>query len=297
MKRVTLAQARSKPALDFVLPGLLLGSVGLIVGQGAVGKTYLALHTGIALPLGRAIAEHNGEALWPAQASGKVAVILGEDPPEIVQDRLHSLRAGLQLGESDEEILDHDLEVISFTDEDDDMRLAIKNGSRLERGPFYETLKVFCEGRRLVIIDPLALVALGLEEKDNGDMAQLMRMLAGIARATGCAILVLHHIGKSKDGGEDWEKARGASSLTTSVRLQVNLGPPSDDECKDLSIPKEDRSMWVRVAQTKANYGAPAAARLLRRGQGGVLRAMPAAMLAGAGETKPKKQGGRNGAI
>lgn len=297
MRRVTFAQARSKPRLDFVLPGLLLGSVGLIVGQGAVGKTYLALHIGIGIPLGRPVAESNGEALWPAQSSGKVAVILGEDPPEIVQDRLHSLRAGLQLDERDEEILDHDLEVISFTDEEDDMRLALKNGSRLERGPFYETLKGFCEGRRLVVIDPLALVALGLEEKDNGDMAQAMRMLAGIARATGCAILVLHHIGKSKDGGKEWERARGASSITTSVRLQLNLEPPSDPECKDLGIPLSDAGMWVRVAQTKANYGAPTAPRLLRRAAGGVLRAMPEAMLAGAGEAKQKKQGGRNGAI
>ena len=297
MKRVTFSQARTRPNLDFVLPGLLLGSVGLVVGQGAVGKTYLALHVGIGIPLGRPIAEANGEALWPAMESGKVAVILGEDPPEIVQDRLHSLRAGLQLDERDEEILDQDLEVVSFTDEDDDMRLALKNGSRLERGPFYETLRAFCEGRRLVIIDPLALVALGLEEKDNGDMAQVMRMLAGIARATECAILVLHHVGKSRDGGEEWEKARGASSLTTSVRLQVNLGPPTEDECRDLSIPIDDRGMWVRVAQTKANYGAPAAPRLLRRAAGGVLRAMPASMLAGAGEAKQKKQGGRNGAI
>uniref|UniRef100_E6PSI5 Putative nucleoside triphosphate hydrolase n=1 Tax=mine drainage metagenome TaxID=410659 RepID=E6PSI5_9ZZZZ len=297
MKRITFVQARSKPHLDFVLPGLLLGSVGLIVGQGAVGKTYLALHIGIGIPLGRPIAEANGEALWPAQSSGKVAVILGEDPPEIVQDRLHSLRAGLQLDERDEEILDHDLEVISFTDEDDDMRLALKNGSRLERGPFYETLRGFCEGRRLVIIDPLALVALGLEEKDNGDMAQAMRMLAGIARATGCAILVLHHVGKTRDGGEDWERARGASSLTTSVRLQVNLGQLAEAECKDMGIPIDDRGMWVRVAQTKANYGAPAAPRLLRRAAGGVLRAMPTPMLAGAAEAQQKKQGGRNGAI
>jgi RecA-family ATPase len=295
MKRITFAQARSKPRLDFVLPGLLVGSVGLIVGQGAVGKTFLALHIGIGVSLGRPIAEHNGEALWQAQASGKVAVILGEDPPEIVQDRLHSLRTGLQLDERDAEILDHDLEVISFTDEDDDMRLALKNGSRLERGPFYETLRAFCEGRRLVIIDPLALVALGLEEKDNGDMAQVMRMLAGLARSTGCAILVLHHIGKTKEGGEDWERARGASSLTTSVRLQINLGQLAEAECNDLGIPIDDRGMWVRLAQVKANYAAPAAPRLLRRAAGGVLRAMPVTMLAGAGASKEKK-GGRNGA-
>ena len=216
MKRCLFSTAKTKPHLDFVLPGLLAGSVGLIVGQGAVGKTFLALHIGIGISLGRPIAEHNGEALWQAQASGKVAVILGEDPHEIVQDRQYSLRGGLALHQQDEEILDQDLEVISFVDEDDDMRLALKNGSRLERGPFYETLRGFCEGRRLVIIDPLALVALGLEEKDNGDMAQVMRMLAGIARATRCAILVLHHVGKSKDGGEDWEKARGASSLVDS---------------------------------------------------------------------------------
>ncbi|EQD50823.1 hypothetical protein B2A_07170, partial [mine drainage metagenome] len=40
MRRVTLADAQFRPDLDFVLPGLLRGTVGLIVGQGAVGKSF-----------------------------------------------------------------------------------------------------------------------------------------------------------------------------------------------------------------------------------------------------------------
>ncbi|MGE0107963.1 MAG: AAA family ATPase, partial [Thiomonas sp.] len=64
MRRCTFAQAAQPlPALDFVLPGLLTGTAGLIVGPGAVGKTFLALQIGISTALGEPAAQGDGGAL------------------------------------------------------------------------------------------------------------------------------------------------------------------------------------------------------------------------------------------
>jgi RecA-family ATPase len=81
MKRCTFKQASGAlPPLDFVLPGLLVGTAGLIVGPGAVGKTFLALQIGIGIALGDDVCAGDGGALFPATQSGDVLVILGEDP-------------------------------------------------------------------------------------------------------------------------------------------------------------------------------------------------------------------------
>ncbi|MGE0106622.1 MAG: hypothetical protein AB7S53_06590, partial [Thiomonas sp.] len=106
---------------------------------------------------------------------------------------------------------------------------------------------------------------------------------------------LLHHVGKTSDGGEAWEKSRGASSLTTAVRLQINLSPPSASECEKYGISEEDRGFYVRVAQVKANYASPREPVFLRRGKGGVLSAAKLVEVPRA-ETQGRKRG-RNGAI
>ncbi len=282
MKRCLFRDLKNLSPLDFVLPGLIAGTIGLIVGRGAIGKTFLALQIAISLVLRRAIAEVEGVvggagALWPAQKSGPVLVVLGEDMPIVIQHRMDALREGMRLSDSDLELLDENLEIMSATDLGDDLRLVKKDqGGNVERGPFFDLLIELCRGRRIVIIDPLALLAAGINENDNGQMTQFMRILAAVATETGCAILVLHHSGKTGSGsGEDWEKSRGASAITTSVRLQINLSPPSQDDMTQLAISEEDAGYWIRVAQVKSNYAAPKPAVWLRRGKRGVLHSYP----------------------
>ncbi|MHB1668987.1 MAG: helicase RepA family protein [Thiomonas sp.] len=273
MKRITFSEAAEPPHLDFVLPGMLAGTVGLIVGQGAVGKSFLALHIGISVALGKAACTGMGDALWPAPASGPVAIVMGEDIPHVVHYRLHELRAALS--PDDLAQIDAELDVQSWTDEQDDLRVIQRQpGGLIGHGPFYAKLRALAEGRRLVILDPLAFLH-DCDENNNGDMTTLMRALGGIARATGCAILVLHHIGKSKDG-DDWERSRGASSLTTAVRLQLNLTVMSEKEADEYGIADDlERHFYIRLAQVKANYGRPAEPKWLRKQPGGRLMAYP----------------------
>ncbi|WP_197033058.1 AAA family ATPase [Thiomonas sp. FB-Cd] len=282
MKRCLFSTAKNLPPLDHVLPGLLAGTVGLLVGQGAIGKTFLVMQIAISTVLGRAIAASSGlhagdggSVLWPAPKPGPVLLILGEDIHDVVQHRQAALKNGLQLTDEEIEILDSELEILSATELGDDMRLVQKDpAGNIQRGPFFDALLELCRQRRLVILDPLALLIAGVNENDNGQMTQFMRVLTSIAAETGCAILLPHHVGKTgAGGGEDWERSRGASALTTSVRLQLNLGPPSKDDMGQLGISPDEAGYWVRVAQVKANYAAPKPHVWLRRGPGGVLAA------------------------
>src|SRR5579885_96431 len=70
LKFLTLVDGKERQTLDFVLPGLLSGNVGLIVGQGAVGKSMLALSIGLGVATGRKVAG----GLWTPGGVGPVVI-------------------------------------------------------------------------------------------------------------------------------------------------------------------------------------------------------------------------------
>jgi len=275
MPSISFADAYDPPPpLRFILPGLLEGGVGLVVGQGAIGKTFLALEILRGFCMGDGIAQGTHGALYAKHeiGEGEAGAILGEDPPEIITHRLHALVRGHRMERADARFLSEVLDIKSGVGIDMALVTPGPHG-QLVPSPFYAALKAFCTGKKLVIIDPLLFLSGGIDEKDNAGMGMLMRLITRIAHETGCAILVLHHAWKGGDDGrEEAARARGASSITTSTRLQLDMRPPSAMEMKEYGIPAAERDFYVRVAQVKANYSAPRDAAWLRRGEGGVLR-------------------------
>ena len=265
LSRATLASARSRPELDFILPGLLAGSVGLIVGQGAVGKSFLALHIGLAVATGRRVAG----GLWTPGGSGRVTLVFGEDQPALLQERLYWLREAERLGDDEAETIDESLTI--FSGHGHDLRILAREGGRIVGGPFLPVLRELCVGQRLVILDPLAFLS-DLDENDNSGMTRLMQVLQGVCRDTGTTIIVLRHVSKNGAGErEDWTVARGASALTTACRWQVNLSPPNKVERETFGIEDAMRGFWVKVALVKTNYGQPQEPGWVHRLQGGAL--------------------------
>jgi RecA-family ATPase len=272
--RVAWSDCLNQPEpLEFVLPGLLVGSAGLLVGQGAIGKTMLALEVARAVAMGDAVAG----GLYAAHEidPGAVGLILGEDPPEVIKHRLHAMAKAHGMGEEDAAFLDQVCDVRSGVGMDMSL-VAQARGGEVVPGPFVNILSEFCESKKLVMLDPLLLLAGGLNEQDNTVMGAVMRVLTRIAHETACAILVLHHVAKggASDGREEQDRSRGASSITTSIRLQLDMRKPTASEMMDCGIPDGERDFYVRVAQVKANYSAPRDVCWLRREPSGLLRAV-----------------------
>ena len=262
LKFLTLVDGKERQTLDFVLPGLLSGNVGLIVGQGAVGKSMLALSIGLGVATGRKVAG----GLWTPGGVGPVVIIAGEDSEPIIRERLYWLRQAEKI--DDEEAAEIGAQLRIASGYGVDLRIVTRNG---ETGPFYDELRRICEGHRLAVLDPLVLFCDG-DENDNAAMTRVMRALAGIARETGCTIVLLHHVSKSGAGDrEAWTAARGASAITTAARWQVSLMPPTKDDLAELGIAADLRRYWVRVAVDKSNYCETPDPQWLRRERGGVL--------------------------
>lgn len=275
------------PALDFVLPGLLSGTVGLIVGQGGLGKSMLAMEAAMSVAAGADIFHLFGQA----PARGPVAVIAAEDPEPILRIRLRSLRD--QCGQWEEEVREgftlfpvygHG---VSFG--------VIEAGTPylMPSGEWSMVENRLAEIRpRLVVIDTLNRLLGSLSERDEGHMSMVLGMVERLCASIGCAAILVHHTNKaSANAGQadEQQAVRGSSVLTDNCRWQTNLVPMPRDEATGRGMDDGTRRMWVRSVLAKVNYGAPREDLWLERQDGG--------MLLGGGEPPPlvarQQQGGK----
>jgi hypothetical protein len=239
--------------LDFVIPGLVSGTVGSIVAPGATGKSWFALQIAAAVA--------GADTLDIRPPTGRVLYIASEDPRDVLHARIHTLAA--RLGRAQRDALIENLYVwptLGRTgDLLDDGRTA---GDIIERG----------EGCRLIVIDTLSRWHTG-DENARADAARVMRRLEQITAETDAAVLFLHHTSKAAvlDGnGATQQAARGSSVWVDEARFCLTLSKCSESEARDFGIDGELRDFFVKVTVAKANYIAPQPARWLRRRDGGM---------------------------
>lgn len=266
-----LRAAETRLDIDYVLPSLPLGSVGLIAGPGSVGKTYFALDLIASVALGRSLS--NIEGGFSHLRPGKTAILLGEDPPEIIHNRLHAMAKAHFLSDVALCALERAAKVISMVGED--MRLIqVAQGNFITDADFLLKLEKLCHGRRLVILDPLIRLHDG-PENDNNVANKLMLNIQRAALKNRCSILLLHHVGKGDK--ESWQASRGASAYTTSVRWQMNVLPPNKDEIEQYHLDQNGRDPrhFIKCTGVKMNYGSYVNEFWMIRRQDGVLFHLP----------------------
>lgn len=256
------AFSQEAPTLDFVFDGLLAGTVGSIVAAGSTGKSYLALGILADLATGK-----NQLGLGIQECDQGTVYLTIEDPREILHQRMHAI--GSMLAPDDRLKMQRRTHVESQVGSL--LHLVNQNG-------FYSQslIDAMCEafaGKRLVILDTLRRFHSG-NENDSGHMSTLISCFEQIAHRTGAAILFLHHVNKTSSfqgTGLDQGASRGSAALTDNIRCQINLNTMSADEAKQFGIHENERTKYVQLYNSKANYQKDNGIRWLKRGLGGVL--------------------------
>jgi RecA-family ATPase len=136
----------------------------------------------------------------------------------------------------------------------------------------YHALLDYCQEARprLVVIDPLAAFFHG-DEDSAGEMAAFAQMLIRIARASGGAVLLVHHANKSGSRELDMMSARGSVALVAASRYVASMRPVAESTAKRLGC-EDEIKQYVEVAVTKTSYGvAPDGSQFLHRGDCGIL--------------------------
>lgn len=288
MARIDIRNAfNCAPApLDFVLPGLLVGTVGTLFSPGATGKSFLLLEA--AMGIACSVAGGDLLGLRAGLPSGRrVAYLAAEDGVPVLEQRIHAI--GQRLPPAARDAIADALDIECMVGR----RFNIMDASHLR------ALVDFSAGARLLVIDTISRVH-ELEENAAGDMARLLGALEYAAAETGAAVIFAQHVAKSaaRDGqGDQQHAARGSSVLTDNARWGAALTRMtateslgySDDPIGLRPVGAAARGWYVRMSIPKNNYSGPIGDRWFRRSEGGVL--VPANLIEIKGGKSQAKDG------
>jgi hypothetical protein len=170
------------PPLDYVLPGMLHGSVGALISPGGAGKSFLALQLAIQLASGFDTLGWNQKL-----KTGKVTFFAAEDPERALHYRLHAL--GQRLDSATRERAAEGIALYPLVGGPDRLDLLCPESK--------DTMVELSRGSRLVIFDTLRRFH-AANENDSGDMSRVVAALEEIAAKSGASVLFLDADAKTR---------------------------------------------------------------------------------------------------
>ncbi|HSH85382.1 MAG TPA: helicase RepA family protein [Guyparkeria sp.] len=257
-----------RPQLDFVLPGFLSGTTGMIVAKGSTGKSWLAMQISASVASGMPLA---GGVLDGPENTGRVLILGWEDTADVFRSRLIDLvkyYLDNDISEDTLELIDERIEVVSM--HGDLSTLVDADG---KPGTLVPYLLEIAPEYRLIILDPLARI-FGGNENDNGHATRAIAICDAIARKSGPSILLPHHAAKyasaNGQGGEQ-SASRGASGFVDAARWVATMQVMSEQEADKHGIDHDHRKRYVKFSLPKANYVAPISDSWMKRSAAGPL--------------------------
>ena len=255
--------------LDFVLPGFLAGTVGILFAKGSTGKSFWSLEAAIAI--GCEVAGANVLEL-DLKTSGSVLYLSLEDPVPVIEHRLRAVGRRISLD--------------AMRAVDKNFQIADLNGKCFDlMDDSWITWAITAgQGKRIIIVDTVSRIH-HMDENSNGDMGALMQRLDRLAAETGAAILLLHHANKAADrmGDADQQGAtRGASVLLDNARfgaamIKMTAHEGTTYHTTDGKKIAGRKGFYVRMSFPKINYSMAPDDCWYERTDGGVL--VPAELL------------------
>jgi len=195
----------------------------------------------------------------PARAA-RVVYLCGEDPAEILHERIYTIARGMGLaGEGNlaavhGRMLRKNFRAVPMVGMDRVLigRDAAGNPTRTAT---YEWLSESLAGMGrvdLVVIDPMSRFY-GLDENDNPSATAWIACLEALAKTHGASVLFSHHSSKAvvKDGNITRDTGRGASAIHDGVRMMISMGSADGDT---LGLPDEGGQGFIEIAHVKGNY-------------------------------------------
>jgi hypothetical protein len=201
-----------------------------------VGKTIVALALGMAIALGRPLWE-----LWNV-SRGPWLHLDYEQGRRHTKARIHRLARGF--GVSDEELR----ELIEVGT----VRIVVMPDLRLTTPNATDHFRRVFDGVRLVTCDSLRVMLGGIDE-NSSQVRALMSAISSASDATGAAVALIHHAGKTRTDGDRSRKemARGSSAIVDELQSMFVMSKKRDERVT-LVTHEKDRELG---GETVADFG------------------------------------------
>jgi RecA-family ATPase len=230
-------QNQPVPPRDWIVQDKIpAGTVSLLTGDGAAGKTTLSLQLAVARALGR-------DWIGTIPSPGKTLFLSAEDDAGELHRRLDAIRQHYGASFSDL----GDISLVDLVGEDAVLGQLQRSGMIAATALFEAvTAQIAAFGPDLVIIDALADAFAG-DENNRAQARQFIGLLKKPARQHGCAFLCLAH--PSLYGMNSGSGTSGSTAWSNSVRSRLYF---EATKASDGSEPDPDlRTLSVK----KLNYG------------------------------------------
>lgn len=265
---------KEPPPIRWLLrDSLPAGTLGLLVSNGGVGKSWFLLQLLMAGVAGREFLD----GLYEVEPCSRAFACFAEEDETVIHHRLHAvMRATVEPDAVPEvaEALDAGLFLMGSAGLD--VRLVRQVGGNLEPSQAFRDLLTALkgiEGLGLVVLDPLSRFYAG-EENDASQATYFAGLLERIARETGATVIASHHIHKGAGKGLKslhQEAGRGSSGFVNACRWQMNLTSLERSEVAKIVGDTAEHYRYIAGKVVKKNVGRPEDVFYLLRGEGGVL--------------------------
>lgn len=239
------------PKRPWVVPMYLMrGSVSVLSGQGAGGKSSLVVAWTISLGTGEAIGDF-------APPTPQVVINYNVEDDQHEQRRRYS--AALAARKMTPDSLQG--RVIRCGPSTIGTLFERDQAGRIQPTPAMEALERLCMETQadVLVCDPLAELH-NAEENDNTAMRAVIAAFRSMADRLGIAILILHHDRKGTNAPGDMDRMRGASAITGAVRVMLTLSTMTVEDADKFGIDPEHRRRHFRIDGAKSNYAPPSGA-------------------------------------
>lgn len=238
------------PPREWLFGDILARSfVSVLVAPPGVGKSIFTIEVAISLAMKMDLGP------FKAHERTKVWLFNNEDPRLELDRRISAFLLA-------HDINPHDVAPNLFVDTGEERHLLVAKydeDRNVMRMPVVDRMIAHINRHKigLLIVDPF-IETHGVNENDNGAISTVARMYREIAQKTGCAVWLVHHTRKTPAGAVasapgDADAGRGASALGGVARFTATIFNMTDKEAKDLGVPDDERHLYIRFDDGKAN--------------------------------------------
>jgi RecA-family ATPase len=219
-------------APDELVEGMMtIGSSVVVYGDSNSGKTFWALSVATAIA--------TGSPCYGRQTDPGLVIYLASEAPASIRSRMQAIKRYHKCDLANLAMVPVPLNFHAGNQDATDVIALVRSVEQARNQPV-----------RLIIADTLARMSAGANENSGEDMGPIMARFESVAKATGAAMMIIHHNGKdAAKGARGWSGIR--AHIDTEIEVAEKDGIRSASVTKQRELPSKGETIYFKLEVIK----------------------------------------------